>query len=230
MRLLPVLLLTATAAAQIPDHFTNLQVLRKDIPKQELTSFMRGFVFSLGVRCVNCHDVADYASDAKETKRKARAMMRMVEAVNRDTIAKLEPATANRIDCATCHHGLDKPRALQSVLAEELEKKDLASTISLYRDLRKRYYGGAQYDFSETSLNLLVEGLGAKKTKEAAAFMELNAELNPLTAWGKSLLAMAHRANGDTDKAIADFQAIVEANPNDSWAKQQLEALKSGKR
>jgi hypothetical protein len=33
---------------------------------------------------------------------------------------------------------------------------------------------------------------------------------------------MAHKANGETDKAIVDFQKIVDANPNDVWAKGQL--------
>lgn len=238
MRILPLIVLGVSVAAQVPDRFANLQVLPKDIPKQELTNLMRGFSFSLGVRCVTCHvgksdgslNEMDFASDTKETKRKARVMMQMVEAMNRNYVAKLEPVTTARVDCVTCHHGLEKPKPLQTLLAEEFEKKDLAASIALYRDLRKNYYGGAQYDFSETSLNLLVESLGAKHTKEAAAFMELNAEVNSLTNWGRSLLAMAHRANGEREKAIDDFQKIVDTNPNDGWAKQQLEALKSIKK
>src|SRR5262249_19017992 len=119
----------------------------------------------------------------------------------------------------------------QAVLREELERKDLVSTIALYRKLRKLYYGGGQYDFTETSLNLLAESLGRQgKTKEAAAIMELNAENATLTGWGKNLLAMAHQANGETDKAIADFEKIVDANPNDAWAKGQLEELKKTKK
>ncbi len=237
---LTVMLLTASVlSAQIPDKFTNLQVLPKDISQRELTTIMRGFSFSLGLRCINCHvgndtpNLAgvDFAADTKDTKKTARVMLRMIDALNRDYVAKLEPATATRVDCATCHHGLSKPRSLQAVLAAELEKKDLVAAIALYRDLRKQYYGGAQYDFTETPLNQLTESLLAKhKVKEAAAFMELNAEVNSLTGWGRSLIAMSHQANGETDKAIADFQKIVELNPNDSWAKKQLEGLKSGKK
>lgn len=236
---LPLTLLFAlmTAAicvsAQVPDKFTNLQVLPKDIPKPELMNLMRSFSFSLGARCVSCHvgkdngslDGMDFAADDKDTKKTARDMLRMVAKINADYIPK-----SARVECVTCHRGISKPRTLQAALSEELEKKDLAAAIALYRDLRKQYYGGAQYDFSETSLNLLAESLGRQhKVKEAAAFMELNAENTALTRWGKNLLAMAHRANGETAKATADFQKIVDENPNDAWAKQQLTELKSPK-
>jgi tetratricopeptide (TPR) repeat protein len=233
------LLAASLLSAQVPEKFTNLQVLPKDIQREELTNIMRGFSFSLGMRCESCHvaktagslEAMDFALDTKDKKKTARAMLRMVDALNRDYVAKLEPATATRVECGTCHHGLNKPRPLQAVLNEELEKKDLAAALALYRDLRKKYYGGAQYDFSEAAINQLTESLMAKrKVKEAAAFMELNAENSTLTGWGRSLLAMAHRANGETDKAIADFQKIVELNPGDSWAKKQLEDLKGGKK
>jgi len=235
---LTVILIASTfASAQIPDKFTNLQLLPKDISRQDLLNQMRTFSFSLGARCDDCHVAKapgavtrDFASDAKDLKKTARAMMRMVEALNRDYISKVEPATSTRVECATCHHGLLKPRTLQAVLNEELEKKGLASALALYKDLRKKYYGGGQYDFSETSVNQLTESLLAThKAKEAAAFMELNAEVNTLTEWGRSLSATSHQANGETAKAITDFQKIVDANPNDAWAKKQLEQLKSGK-
>jgi len=36
---------------------------------------------------------------------------------------------------------------------------------------------------------------------------------------------MAHVANKDADKAKADFQRILDKNPQNSWAKKQLEEL-----
>ena len=45
----------APAQAQLPDKFTNLKVLPKDISKAELQSTMRGFAFALNVRCEHCH-------------------------------------------------------------------------------------------------------------------------------------------------------------------------------
>ncbi len=79
------------AAAQIPDQFTNLQVLPKDMKKQQLVDTMRGFATGLGVRCDHCHageptpDLSkmDFASDAKEAKKTARLMLQMVRGPDR---------------------------------------------------------------------------------------------------------------------------------------------------
>ena len=46
------------AAAQIPDEFSNVQILPKDIPKQQMVEIMRNFSMSLGVRCEFCHVAA----------------------------------------------------------------------------------------------------------------------------------------------------------------------------
>jgi tetratricopeptide (TPR) repeat protein len=236
-----LLLLAAPAFAQFPEKFTNLQVLPKTTSKAELNQIMRGFAFALGVRCNYCHagktvegspESLNFADDERETKRTARIMLRMVTSINTDYIGKLGATPSIEVECFTCHRGLDQPRTLQAVLAEALETKDIPSTIALYRDLRKKYYGGAQYDFSETSLNILTESLFAKsKVKEAVAIMELNSEVNnPLSGWGSNLIAMAHRANGETDKAIQDFKKILAADPENAWVKQQLAELESGKK
>ncbi|HEX3155425.1 MAG TPA: hypothetical protein VHV32_12410, partial [Candidatus Angelobacter sp.] len=47
------------ATAQIPDKFTNLQVLSKETPKAELVSIMRTYAGDLGVRCGFCHTGGD---------------------------------------------------------------------------------------------------------------------------------------------------------------------------
>ena len=85
------------AEAQMPDKFTNLQYFPKKISRQELMGNMRGFSFSLGVRCQFCHagkdgnklEQMDFASDEKDTKKTARAMLRMVDAINQEYIAKM---------------------------------------------------------------------------------------------------------------------------------------------
>jgi len=223
--ILGFLLLAAGARAQVPDKFTNLQVFPKDISSKELISTMRGFCFSLGVRCEYCHaGKVNFASDELKTKSTARNMLRMVEAINHDYI----PKSGVRVECVTCHHGLSRPRTIQSVLIEEMEKSDVSSAAALYRKLRKESYGNGQYDFSETSLNLLSETLvHGGKPKEAAAIMELNLEMNsPLSNWAYSDLAMAHLANGDSRKADADFTKILETDPQNSWAKQELKRIR----
>jgi tetratricopeptide (TPR) repeat protein len=223
------------SSAQFPDKFTNLKVLPKDISRQQLQSTMRGFSLALGVRCEHCHVEKpsaqkfemDFAADDKEPKKTARLMLQMVGGINHDYLAKLTSTPPVEAQCVTCHHGLAKPRTLNSVLAEAIDQKGIEAAVALYRELRTKYYGGAQYDFGETSLNLLTESLlSQKKTKEAVAIMELSFEANhPDSVWSYHMLAMAHQANGQTDKALADYQKAFELHPDDDWAKQQIAAL-----
>ena len=198
----------------------------------------------------------DFASDEKETKKTARVMLQMVAAINRDYIAKLpqttpqtaqqtppqtappqavqsasQPAQAVQVQCVTCHHGLAQPRTLNSLLAEAIDQKGIDSAIALYGDLRKKYYGGAQYDFGETSLNQLTESLLAQeKNKEALAIMEMNFSNNhPDSVWSYHMLAMTHEANGQVADAIADYRKVLELHPDDDWAKQQIDTLSKEK-
>jgi hypothetical protein len=227
------------AGAQVPDRFTNLQYFPKTISRQDLLGNMRGFSFSLGVRCQFCHagkdgnklDQVDFASDEKDTKKTARAMLRMVDAINQEYIAKMGRTSPVRVECVTCHRQLSIPKTMNALLAETIDKKDIQAAIVLYRDLRKNDLGSGQYDFGETSLNILTESLlKQNKPKEAVAIMELNVEVNtPPSGWAYSLLAMSHMANKDVEKAKADYQKILELNPQDEWAKKQLAQLNGSK-
>jgi tetratricopeptide (TPR) repeat protein len=225
----------ALTAQDLPDKFSNLQSLPKAISKPDLVAAMRGFSLSLGVRCPYCHAAGptpgsmDFASDEKAPKRTARIMLRMTEDINRNYIAGVAQPPPT-VECVTCHRGSANPRTLQAILSETLEKSDLAATVTQYRQLRKDNYGNGKFDFSEATLNLMSESLLKKsKTREAAGLMELNAELNPLTRWGYGVLAMAHQANQDSDKAELDFEKILELNPNDAWASGQLKSIRAAR-
>jgi len=228
----------APAQAQLPDKFTNLKVLPKDISKAELQSTMRGFAFALNVRCEHCHVEKpggkkfemDFAADDKEAKKTARLMIEMVATINRDYINKVS-TTPIPVQCVTCHHGLTEPRTLNSVLAEAIDKKGIDSAVALYHELRQKYYGSGQYDFGETSLNQLSESLLAqKKNKEATTIMEMSFDSNhPDSVWSYHMLAMAHQANGEIEKAIADYRKVLELHPDDAWAKDQIASLSKDK-
>ena len=174
---LPVTLLAQGRGGGEPPK--NLQVLPKDMPRNQVTALMRTFAMALGVRCEHCHvedpnaaaaaaaapaggrggrgggPVLDHSLDDKETKKIAREMLKMVNDIN----GKYLPTTGltftdrNRVTCETCHHGLAKPQTLRAALAGAAEAKGADSAITLYRSLRLRYYGSAAYDFSELSLN-----------------------------------------------------------------------------
>jgi|tagenome__1003787_1003787.scaffolds.fasta_scaffold19751296_1 hypothetical protein len=103
----------------IPDSFTNLKVLPKDISKDDLVGSMKMFARSLGVRCEHCHQFPpppaqpDFASDQKPEKDVARLMMRMTATINGDYVSKVklpdEPEPAKQANCWTCHRGHVKP-------------------------------------------------------------------------------------------------------------------------
>lgn len=234
--LVAILLAVTPAVAQFPDKFTNLQVLPKDIPQSDLQTTMRGFAFALNVRCPYCHvqkaDMKmDFPADDKDQKKTARVMLQMVAIINRDYLSKIGKETPVRVECVTCHHGLTQPRTLNAVLAETIEREGIDAAIKQYHDVRTQYYGTGQYDFGETPLNQLAESLLAKgKNKDAVAIMEMHfAANNPTSVWSYHVLAMSHQANGEIEKAKADYSKVFELHPDDSWAKQQLDALSSRK-
>lgn len=70
----------------IPDRFVNLQVMPKDIKKPQLVGIMKQFCITFNVRCLHCHAVSDdltqgsFDSDEKETKQKARELLKLIYA------------------------------------------------------------------------------------------------------------------------------------------------------
>ena len=232
--LLFVSILGVPAFAQFPDKFTNLTVLPKDISRSDLQSTMRRFSFALGARCDHCHvekpdKTMDFASDDKEAKKTARLMLQMVAAANRDFIAKItkpDGSTA-QVECATCHRGLTQPQSLIRVLTADITDHGITHGLALYDELRGKYLGSGEYDFGERTMNQLTESLLAEgKKQDAVAVMEKHfASNHPDSIWSFHMLAMAHEANGQADKALADYQKVLELHPEDDWAKKQIAAL-----
>jgi hypothetical protein len=102
----------AAPPMQLPDHFTNLKVLPKDISKEDLVHTMKAFSASLGVKCDHCHVLSpekDFASDKKGEKQMARDMMGLVHKLNTEFFNYRD---APKASCFMCHHGEKKP-ALQ---------------------------------------------------------------------------------------------------------------------
>ncbi len=105
------------APAQLPQKYTNLQVLPKDIAQKSLVDVMRSFAIGLGTRCEHCHVGAgndfstfDFASDAKPEKATARKMMTMITALHAHYLNAVgDPARLPKVTCYTCHRGALKP-------------------------------------------------------------------------------------------------------------------------
>jgi tetratricopeptide (TPR) repeat protein len=228
--------LSPALAQEIPDTFKNLKVLPKDIKKGELVGTMRTFAGALGVRCAYCHvgedgkplSTFDFASDEKTPKRAARDMLRMVDAINDKYIAKADLGRPDRltVNCVTCHHGLTRPDQLQTVLTRITAEKGIDAAIEEYRSLRKKYYGGAQYDFSGPPLNMLAERLMRDgKTEDAVKAAELNAAEHPEIPYAQTFLGDLYAKQGDTKRAIEAMQRTLTADPANDYAKKRLEAM-----
>lgn len=222
--------------AQIPDTFTNLRVLPKDTPRQELVSVMRSYATALGVRCAHCHvgadapDLkgADFASDTKEEKRTARLMMQMVRAINEDHLAKLAHENPVRVECVTCHRGLASPRTLQAELTDVVRSKGAEATIARYRELRASSYGRGGYDFGQGTLNAMGERLLAEsRPADALALLSLNREFFPDAPWLRYLIGEAHRALGHREEAIAEYEKSLALEPQNPMPKQRLEQMRT---
>ncbi len=234
----------SAARAQEPERPKNLKVLPKEISRDSVIQIMRGFAGGLGVRCEFCHaeDTTarasgpggrvrlDFPSDAKETKRKARFMLRMVDSINNAILVNLtdrhDPPV--QVACVTCHRGSELPQTLPTVLAQTIEKVGVDSAIAQYRSLRADMVSG-RYDFSESSLDQLAQSLAQNgKPDDAIRMLQLNQEFNPNSANIDVLMGVIYQQQGNKDKAIAEYRAALTKQPNNRAAQQRLRQLTGG--
>ena len=230
------LLMANYAFGQIPDQFTNLQVLPKDIDKGALVQQMRGFAIALGVRCQHCHigeegkplDTFDFVSDAKPEKQTARLMLRMVAAINAEHLANIANRSADTkpVTCVTCHHGQNQPRQLEDVLHEAIATQGVEAGLAQYRELRKNYYGGFVFDFRERVLIELAQQLQSEnKLEDAIAVLNLNAEFHPKSSATFHVLGEMYLKNNDGNLAMENFKKALDLDPDNQMVQRRLEEL-----
>jgi hypothetical protein len=238
--LLTLLVLPAMLAAQAPHKFppdstTNLKVLPKTMPVNQVLGVMRNFAGDLGVRCQFCHvgkegqplSEFDFPSDDKRTKQVARQMMLMVQEINRrvDTLPGHTTASL-QVSCATCHRGVSKPTPLYTMLVDIGTQSGADSAVRAYKALRNRYYGRASYDFGEVSLNTAAFRLaGAAKFDEAFALLKLNEEYFPTSSGLSVFRGNISLMKGDTAAAEAAFREAVKRDSTNQEAKGRLRAI-----
>jgi tetratricopeptide (TPR) repeat protein len=238
---LVALVFVTPSHAQIPDTFTNLEVLPKDIQKPELVRIMREFSNALGVRCTHCHQgdnamdlsKVDFASDERDAKRIARTMLRLTDQINESLhseIVAVRPQTFE-VTCFTCHHGNRVPETLERALVTELKAHGIDSTLAKYRDLRETYYGRAAYDFSEWSLISIAENLARDRERADAALALLHENLvyYPQSAGTYARTAETYLVVGDTTSAMINFDKALALAPDDPWLQRRVERLKAKK-
>lgn len=97
--------MAATSLSAQPPAPSNLQVLPKDIPREQLMGTMRAFNQALGVKCDFCHVPREFAKDDKEEKQVARAMLKMVMNIKEHGDDYAPGGRVAKIKCWTCHRG-----------------------------------------------------------------------------------------------------------------------------
>ena len=102
-----------------------------------------------------------------------------------------------------------------------------AAGLAKFKELRARYYGGQQYDFTENALLTIAQrARNAKSPDNAIAYLQANLEYYPKSARTYQAMAQARNAKGDKQGAIKDLEKAVELDPENAQARNQLQQLK----
>jgi outer membrane lipoprotein-sorting protein len=113
------------------DVFKNVQVL-KGIPVDEFMDTMGMFSAALSLNCIDCHvseSVGSWDKFGDETplKRRARQMVLMVNAINKDNFSGVRS-----VSCYTCHRGDMRPRILPDLTAQYTTPAEDANSMEIH--------------------------------------------------------------------------------------------------
>ena len=111
------LMLSSGLQAQAPTptvvESPNVKVLT-GLYAQQFQEEMNLIVQALGVSCNTCHVRGNFASEDKPIKLKARQMLEMTRALNKQYFPDHKPkegeSVLGRVTCYTCHKGEQMPR------------------------------------------------------------------------------------------------------------------------
>lgn len=231
-----ILMSPSLSFAQQDEKPKNLKVLDSTLTHEQVDHIMDQFKVALGVGCDHCHvrqadpnaRGLDFAKDSLPSKEAAREMIRMTMAINKDFLAKMAKPETDRIavQCITCHRGQLKPEMLEEVLMRAKTTGGMAAVDSTYRDLRKKYYGGFSFDFSDQSLGNMAIAVSQESDQDALTLLILNKEFNPESVFNQWLLGQVYTSLGDTTSAIAEYERALQISPESRRVKRDLEALR----
>src|SRR5687767_2077395 len=112
-----VLILSNSSAAQPPTptivESPNVKILT-GLYAQQFQEEMNLIVQALGVTCNTCHVRNNFASEEKPEKLKARQMLEMTKAINKQFFPDYKPkegeSVLGKVTCYTCHKGETVPK------------------------------------------------------------------------------------------------------------------------
>jgi len=221
-----------------PDRAENLQQLPEDFPPDRLRAVMTGFTRALGVRCSHCHvgeegqplTTFDFVSDENPNKDRARAMLSMLGDIGQ-ALREIEPSGEERVNmwCHTCHNGKPRPQTLAEALGDTYRAEGGEATLARFAELRERFYGGVQYDFTAAGVNEVGSDFYAQgDTTTALGFFQLNVEHYPEWAEGWESLGDVAAAQGQREQAIRYYQQALALAPDHPRIQRSLDAIRGG--
>jgi tetratricopeptide (TPR) repeat protein len=181
----------------------------------------------------------DFASDEKREKKVARQMILLRDSINvvlpaivgkpagaGPTSGDGHPGAPVRVLCSSCHRGLPVPAVIADVVTDAATSGGAAG-LAKFKELRARYYGGQQYDFTENALLTIAQrAMNAKNPDNAIAYLQANLEYYPKSARTYQAMAQARNAKGDKQGAIQDLEKAVELDPENAQSRNQLQQLR----
>jgi hypothetical protein len=222
---------TRPAHGQVPDTFTNLQVLPKDTAKADLVRTMRGWATDLNVRCNHCHvgpdnlQGMDFAVDTKPTKRAAREMLRMLQAVNL-AVKGLPPRDEPRdgVTCYSCHRRQAvPPRPMPDELMRAAQTGGGAAAVARYRELRQAHPTDGAYDVGPGALLLTTNRLlEAGRLDDGIAIAREGTSQFPDAANLHAVLGDALLRKGDRAAAAESYRKALTLEPGHFMATRGL--------
>jgi hypothetical protein len=230
--LLTGLLLTVPIAAQTTPQASSpsstpspaaLQPGRQPAPPVRPPD-MQTIASGLGVACEYCHTPRGTAAVPAATGKPRLEIAREMIAMTADLNARVQLATgkpaadAVRVDCVTCHRGVAIPRQLADIVQQTAVRQSPEAAVTLYRDLRTRYYGRQSYDFGEDTLLSVADRLTQGRPAAALALVDLNIEFYPQSARSHLIKGMVQSRQLDTAGAIASFKRTLELDPDNGVA------------
>ncbi len=217
-----------------PDRAENLQELPPDFPAERLSAVMRGFSQALGVRCSFCHEgeegqplsTYDFVSDANPNKDRARAMYRLLGAVN-DHLDEIEPSGEEvNMWCHTCHQGRPRPQTLAEAVGEHARAEGAEAAVDFFLELRGRHFGGPGYDFRPGAVSELAFGLAEGGELAAAQRLaELNVEHYPESWQAHEGLGDVRLQGGDEAGARSAYTRALELSPDNPRVGAKLRSI-----
>ena len=93
------------------DVFMNITQYKGVTAGRLLRIMEFGFTRSLGVNCTHCHVPGQWDADDKGAKETARAMSKMVNAINSEYLKNIPTLNSANpsVNCTTCHRGQKRP-------------------------------------------------------------------------------------------------------------------------